>query len=108
MLSIPEPDVLPQRRMGIKTIRKLYQNRVLQILDALLWGVVNNKEISNPLLSHVIFPDDPKDSQVIKETIRPYAVEAMGDPYTRLLRLYSDNDGEIGSTRMSVVMRRNS
>ncbi len=105
-LSVPEPDILPRRRMGLKTIQKLIQNRVLPILDVLLWGELYNKEVSNPILSHVIFPDDPKDSQVIKETIRPHALEAMTEPYTRLLRLYVDNDGEIGNSKISDVMLR--
>ncbi|MBP2835700.1 DUF6387 family protein [Dickeya parazeae] len=105
-MSIPEPDILPRRRMGIKTVQKLIQNRILPMLDVLLWGLVHNKEISNPILSHIIYPDDPKDSQVIKETIRPSAYEAMSEPYTRLLRLYVDNDGEIGSAPVSDVMSR--
>jgi len=105
-MSIQEPDILPNRRMGIKTIQKLVQNRILQLLDVLLWGIVHGKEISNPILSHVVFPDDPRDSQAIKETLRPYATEAMSEPYTRLLRLYVDNDGEIGNSKISAVMQR--
>ncbi|EKR1728945.1 TPA_asm: hypothetical protein G4L33_001154 [Salmonella enterica subsp. enterica serovar Madelia] len=105
-LSVPEPDILPRRRMGLKTIQKLIQNRVLPILDILLWGELNNKEVSNAILSHVVFQDDPKDSQVIKETIRPYALEAMGEPYTRLLRLFVDNDGEIGTSKIADVTQR--
>jgi len=105
-LSIPEPDILPRKRMGMKTIHKLLINRVLPILDILLWGVVFKKEITNPLLSHIVFPDDPKDSQAIKETLRPYAMEAMSEPYTRLLRLYVDNDGEIGSTVIETLRSR--
>lgn len=105
-LSVPEPDILPKRRIGLKTIQKLVSNRILPMLDILLWGEVHSKEISNPMLSHLVFADDPKDSQAIKETIKPYALEAMSEPYTRLLRLYVDKDGEVGSAKINDLMQR--
>lgn len=76
------------------------------ILDLILWAKVFKKEISNPMLSHLVFPDDPKDSQAIKETIRPFAIEAMSEPYTRLLRLFIDKDGELGSAKVSDMIDR--
>ena len=105
-LGHPEPDILPKRRIGLKTFQKLISNRVLLILDLILWGEVFKKEISNPILSHLVFPDDPKDSQAIKETIRPFSIEAMSEPYTRLLRLFIDKDGELGSAKVSDMMGR--
>ena len=105
-LGHPEPDILPKRRIGLKTFQKLISNRVLLILDLILWAEVFKKEISNPILSHLVFPDDPKDSQAIKETIRPFSIEAMSEPYTRLLRLFIDKDGELGSAKVSDMMGR--
>lgn len=105
-LGHPEPDILPKRRVGLKTFQKLITNRVLMILDLILWAEVFKKEISNPMLSHLVFPDDPKDSQAIKETIRPFSIEAMSEPYTRLLRLFIDKDGELGSAKVSDMIDR--
>lgn len=105
-LGHPEPDILPKRRVGLKTFQKLISNRVLLILDLLLWALVFKRDVSNPILSHLVFPDDPKDSQAIKETIRPFALEAMTEPYTRLLRLFIDKDGELGSATVSDMLGR--
>lgn len=105
-LGESEPEVLPKRRIGLKTFQKLVSNRVLLILDLLLWSEVFKMEISNPILSHLVFPDDPKDSQAIKETIRPFALESMTEPYTRLLRLFIDKDGELGSATVSDMISR--
>lgn len=105
-LNVPEPDILPKRRVGIKTLQKLISHRVIPMLDVILWGIINNKDISNPMLSHLIFPDDPKDSQAIKETIKPFSMESMTEPYTRLLRLFVDKDGEVGSAKVSDIISR--
>ena len=103
-----EPEVLPKRRVGLKTFQKLVSNRVLPLLDLLLWSAVFKMEVSNPILSHLVFSDDPKDSQAIKETIRPFALESMTEPYTRLLRLFIDKDGELGSATVTDMLSRNS
>lgn len=107
-LSSPEQDHLSQKRIGLKTLQKLIINRVVPILDLLLWGMVSNKEITNPMLGLLVFSDDPKDTQAIKESIKPFALEAMSNKYTRLLRLYVNKDSEIGSTKISALMRRDS
>ncbi|MEB5738605.1 DUF6387 family protein [Klebsiella aerogenes] len=105
-LGLPEQEHVAQKRIGIRTIQKLVSNRVLPILDLLLWGQVNSKEITNPMLSVLVFSDDPKDTQAIKDSIKPFAVEAMSEKYTRLLRLYSNRDTEIASCKLSEVMCR--
>ncbi|CNI55928.1 DUF6387 family protein [Yersinia pekkanenii] len=105
-LSLPEKDHVAQKRIGVKTLQKLISNRVLPILDLLLWAKVSGKEITNPMISLLVFDDDPKDTQAIKESIKPFALEAMEDKYTRLLRLYLNKDKELGSTKISELMRR--
>lgn len=106
-LNQPEPETTSNRRMGIKTFQKLIINRVLPILDLLFWSTVFDKEITNAQISHLVFPDDPKDSQSIKETIKPLALESMTEPYTRSLRLFINKDGEIGNSKISDILGRN-
>lgn len=105
-LDLPEQEHIAQKRIGVRTIQKLVSNRVIPILDLLLWGQVKSKEITNPMLSALVFSDDPKDTQAIKDSIKPFAVEAMSEKYTRLLRLYANKDKEIASCRLSEVMHR--
>ncbi|MBW5825275.1 hypothetical protein H0I68_09400 [Yersinia kristensenii] len=105
-LSLPEKDHVAPKRIGVKTLQKLISNRVIPILDLLLWGKVFGKEITNPMISLLVFDDDPKDTQAIKESIKPFALEAMGDKYTRLLRLHINKDKELVSTKISELMRR--
>ncbi|HDU8552040.1 TPA: hypothetical protein RG672_000181 [Morganella morganii] len=105
-LSLPEKEHVAQKRIGVKTLQKLISNRVIPILDLLLWERINNKSVSNPMLSLLVFNDDPKDTQAIKESIKPFALEAMSDKYTRLLRLHINRDAEIGTCKISELMRR--
>ncbi|WP_272694890.1 DUF6387 family protein [Providencia sp. PROV144] len=107
-LSIPEKEHLSQKRIGVKTLQKLITNRVIPLLDLLLWGKVSNKEITNPMIGLLVFNDDPKDTQAIKESIKPFSLEAMSDKYTRLLKLYINRDPEIGSCKISDLMSRDS
>lgn len=105
-LELPEQVHVARKRIGLKTIKKLMANRVLPILDLLIWERRNGKEVSNPMIGALVFNDDPKDTQAIKETIKPFALEAMSEQYTRLLRLYMNKDGEINSSKMSELMSR--
>ncbi|HDF2363971.1 TPA: hypothetical protein PC505_000972 [Morganella morganii] len=105
-LSLPEKEHVAPKRIGVKTLQKLISNRVIPILDLLLWERINNKSVSNPMLSLLVFNDDPKDTQAIKESIKPFALEVMSDKYTRLLRLHINRDAEIGTCKISELMRR--
>jgi hypothetical protein len=105
-LSIPEKKHLAPKKIGLKTLQKLISNRVIPMLDLLLWGRKFGKEITNPMISLLVFNDDPKDTQAIKESIKPFALEVMSDAYTRLLRLHVNKDNELGSTKISELMRR--
>ncbi|MGJ3354346.1 DUF6387 family protein [Providencia sp. Je.9.19] len=107
-LSLPEQEHVSQKRIGIKTLHKLISNRVIPILDLLLWEKMNGKNVTNPMISLLVFNDDPKDTQAIKESIKPFALEAMSGKYTRLLELYINRDPEIGKCKISDLMRRDS
>lgn len=69
-LEIDEPDNFI---VGIQTIKKIITYNILPILDIQLWALVYNKKISPALISNLVFDEDPKDSQAIKETILPFA-----------------------------------
>ncbi|MBA0171239.1 DUF6387 family protein [Pectobacterium versatile] len=105
-LSLPEQEHIAQKRVGVKTLKKLVSNRVIPILDLLLWGAKTGKDITNPMISLLVFGDDPKDTQAIKESIRPFALESMSEKYTRLLRLHINKDGELGTTKIHDLMGR--
>ncbi|WP_324028851.1 hypothetical protein GC087_17255 [Pantoea sp. JZ2] len=105
-LSLPEREHLAQKKIGLKTLQKLISNRVIPILDLIIWGSRFGKEVSNPMISALVFSDDPKDTQAIKESIRPFAIEAMSEQYTRLLRLYINKDREMETTRITDLMGR--
>ncbi|MEQ5286386.1 DUF6387 family protein [Providencia huaxiensis] len=107
-LSLPEQEHVSQKRIGIKTLHKLISNRVIPILDLLLWEKMNGKNVTNPMISLLVFNDDPKDTQAIKESIKPFALEAMSSKYTRLLELHINRDPEIGKCKISDLMRRDS
>lgn len=107
-LSIPEQDHVSKKRIGLKTLQKLILNRVIPLLDLLLWEAINNKNVTNPMISMLVFHDDPKDTQAIKESIKPFAIESMSEQYIRLLRLYIDRDTEIGNCKISDLIRRDS
>ncbi|MEN0583414.1 MULTISPECIES: DUF6387 family protein [unclassified Kosakonia] len=105
-LELPEHAHVAQKRIGLKTLQKLMSNRVIPILDLLIWEKRFEKEVTNPMIGALVFNDDPKDTQAIKETIKPFALEAMSEQYTRLLRLHMNKDGEINSAKMSELMSR--
>ncbi|XRP05744.1 DUF6387 family protein [Enterobacter cloacae] len=105
-LMLPEHEHVARKRIGLKTLQKLINNRVLPILDLLIWERRFTKEVSNPMIGALVFDDDPKDTQAIKETIKPFALEAMSEQYTRLLRLHMSKDGEVNSAKMSDLMSR--
>lgn len=105
-LEVPEREHLAQKRIGLKTIQKLISNRVIPILDLIIWGERAGREVSNPMISALVFSDDPKDTQAIKESIRPFAMEAMVEQYTRLLRLYINKDRAIETTKIYDLMSR--
>lgn len=105
-LELPEHAHVSQKRIGVKTLQKLISNRVLPILDLLIWEKRFKKEVTNPMIGVLVFYDDPKDTQAIKETIKPFALEAVTEQYTRLLRLHMSKDGEINSAKMGELMSR--
>lgn len=105
-LELPENAYVAPKKIGLKTLQKLITNRVLPILDLLIWEKRFDKVVTNPMIGVLVFNDDPKDTQAIKESIKPFALEAMTEEYTRLLRLYMNKDGEIYSVKMSELMSR--
>lgn len=105
-LELPENAYVAPKKIGLKTLQKLITNRVLPILDLLIWERRFEKVVTNPMIGVLVFNDDPKDTQAIKESIKPFALEAMTEEYTRLLRLYMNKDGEIYSAKMSELMSR--
>lgn len=105
-LGLPEHSHVASKKIGIKTLQKLITNKVLPILDLLIWEKKFGKIVTNPMLGVLVFSDDPKDTQAIKESIKPFALEAMTEEYTRLLSLYMNRDGEINSAKMSDLMSR--
>lgn len=105
-LKVPEKDHIARKRIGIKTIQKLVSNRVLPIVDLLIWGEKVGKEVTNPMISALAFSDDPKDTQAIKESIKPFAIESISQQYTRLLELYVKKDKEISLVKISDLMSR--
>lgn len=105
-LELPENAYVAPKKIGLKTLQKLITNRVLPILDLLIWERRFDKVVTNPMIGVLVFNDDPKDTQAIKESIKPFALEAMTEEYTRLLRLYMNKDGEIYSAKMSELMSR--
>lgn len=105
-LALPEQPHVAQKRIGLKTLQKLISNRVLPIIDLLIWEAYSSKEVTNPMIALLVFNDDPKDTQAIKDTIKPFALEVMSERYTRLLRLHASKDGEIYSVKMGDLMSR--
>ncbi|EAA6710298.1 hypothetical protein LZX53_002227 [Salmonella enterica] len=105
-LELPEHAHVAPKKIGVKTLQKLITNRVLPILDLIIWEKRFDKMVTNPMIGVLVFNDDPKDTQSIKETIKPFALEVMTEEYTRLLRLYMNRDGEISSAKMSELMSR--
>ncbi|EEF6912753.1 hypothetical protein GPP46_001289 [Salmonella enterica] len=105
-LELPEHAHVAPKKIGVKTLQRLITNRVLPILDLIIWEKRFDKMVTNPMIGVLVFNDDPKDTQSIKETIKPFALEVMTEEYTRLLRLYMNRDGEISSAKMSELMSR--
>lgn len=105
-LKVPEKEHTAQKRIGIKTIQKLISNRVLPIVDLVIWAAKTGKEVSNPMISALAFSDDPKDTQAIKESVKPFAMESISQQYTRLLELYVKKDREISLLKISDLMSR--
>ncbi|EGN9314124.1 hypothetical protein J4I25_000172 [Salmonella enterica] len=105
-LELPEHAHVAPKKIGVKTLQKLITNRVLPILDLIIWEKRFDKMVTNPMIGVLVFNDDPKNTQSIKETIKPFALEVMTEEYTRLLRLYMNRDGEISSAKMSELMSR--
>ncbi|EBV5299247.1 hypothetical protein BU509_21665 [Salmonella enterica subsp. enterica serovar Enteritidis] len=105
-LELPEHAHVAPKKIGVKTLQKLITNRVLPILDLIIWEKRFDKMVTNPMIGVLVFNDDPKDTQSIKETIKPFALEVMTEEYTCLLRLYMNRDGEISSAKMSELMSR--
>lgn len=105
-LKVPERDHVAQKRIGLKTLQKLISNRVIPIVDLLIWGEKSGKEVTNPMISALVFSDDPKDTQAIKESIKPFALESISEQYTRLLQLYVNKDKEISLIKISDLMSR--
>lgn len=105
-LELPEHAHVAPKKIGVKTLQKLITNRVLPILDLIIWEKRFDRMVTNPMIGVLVFNDDPKDTQSIKETIKPFALEVMTEEYTRLLRLYMNRDGEISSAKMSELMSR--
>ncbi|EFA4612342.1 DUF6387 family protein [Escherichia albertii] len=105
-LKVPEREHVAQKRIGLKTLQKLISNRVIPIVDLLIWGEKSGKEVSNPMISALVFSDDPKDTQAIKESIKPFALESISERYTRLLQLYVNKDREMSLIKISDLMSR--
>ncbi|ENU0602683.1 DUF6387 family protein [Escherichia coli] len=79
---------------------------MIPIVDLLIWGEKSGKEVSNPMISALVFSDDPKDTQAIKESIKPFALESISERYTRLLQLYVNKDREMSLIKISDLMSR--
>ena len=52
-LKVPER-ACRSERIGLKTLQKLISNRVIPIVDLLIWGEKSGKEVSNPMISALV------------------------------------------------------
>lgn len=82
----------PKRITGIgpSDFKTLIDYKVIPMFDLLIWGQVNNKKITDEMLSRVLFPDfihDECTSEMIRKTRKPFAMK-----YTNRLIFLSHKD----------------
>ena len=58
-------------RVGDSTICMLIRDQILPCLDLMAWSEHNNIQITNNVLSRILFPDLARDSNHVAQTIKP-------------------------------------
>ena len=58
-------------RVGDSTICMLIRDQILPCLDLMAWSEHNNIQITNNVLSRILFPDLTRDSNHVAQTIKP-------------------------------------
>jgi len=96
-------------RVGISSFKKILDYRIIPLLDLMLWELVEERKISNEILSRILFPisgDDIKGAQQIRDTIRPFAERfTLGYEFLIQMENYLKKHDYLKNMRISEVMK---
>ena len=95
-------------RFGYGTIRKIVNNRIIPMLDILVWAEEQGVRVSDILLSRLLYSLDDEDmrsEEHIKDTDRPLAMKAATTDFIRQFHFFINKNSHLKDMKVSDVLK---
>ena len=102
------PDPLESIRFGYGTIKKIINNRIIPMLDILVWAQDRDVRVSERWLSRLLYSIDDEEVRYdnqIKDTDRPLAMKAMTTDFIRQFYLFINKNSHLKEMKVSDVIQ---
>ena len=100
-------DPLESIRFGYGTIKKIINNRIIPMLDILVWAQEQDVRVSERWLSRLLYSIDDEEVRYdnqIKDTDRPLAMKAMTIDFIRQFHLFINKNSHLKDMKVSDVI----
>lgn len=102
------PDPLEAIRFGYGTIKKIINNRIIPMLDILVWAKEQDVRISDGWLSRLLYSLDDEEMRYddqIKDTDRPLAMKATTTDFIRQFHFFMNKNSHLKDMAVSDVLK---
>lgn len=102
------PDPLESVRFGYGTIRKIVNNRIIPMLDILVWAQEQDVRVSDEVLSRLLYTLDDEEiryNHQIKDTDRPLAMKATTTDFNRQFCFFINKNSHLKEMKVSDVIQ---
>ena len=103
-----DPDPPESVRFGYGTIRKIVNNRIIPMLDILVWAQEQHVRVSDEVLSRLLYTLDDEEiryNQQIKDTDRPLAMKATTADFIRQFNFFINKNSHLKEMKVSDVIQ---
>ncbi|EAM8616015.1 hypothetical protein JP88_003365 [Salmonella enterica subsp. enterica] len=102
------PDPVEAIRFGYGTIKKIINNRIIPMLDILVWAQEHGVRVSDIVLSRLLYSLDDEDirsEEHIKDTDRPLAMKAATLDFIRQFHFFINKNSHLKDMKVSDVLK---
>ena len=103
-----EYEINPRKteKYGVSKIKKIFDHKIIPMMDLLIWATIKEITLSNMILSRVLYPDftgDIRGEDHIKDTDRPIAEKSLRGETSRLLEHFIIKNEHLGNVPISHI-----
>lgn len=102
------PDPIEAIRFGYGTIKKIINNRIIPMLDILVWAQEEGVRVSDIVLSRLLYSLDDEDirsEEQIKDTDRPLAMKVATLDFVRQFHFFINKNSHLKDMKVSDVLK---